>query len=161
MLLFNSIFLKATGALALHVSALSAVLAVTQQPSNDVCYYTESSKWTYVDSAYQPRDPRFPVTVPPAFSQPKTFVLSTVRADDSVSSFRWKSLPPDSVLLWNTFVMEGFAFRGTIRGDTLSAELTYMHDSFPDRRAQLRGTRIDCPKDRRGVTTAFLASDKS
>ena len=160
MLLFNSIFLTVTGALAMHVSASNAVRSVPKQ-SKDVCYHAEASQWSYVDSAYLPRAPRFQTSVPPGFSQPKTFVLSTVRADESVPSFRWKSVPADSVHLWNTFVMEGFSFRGTLRGDTLSAELTYMHDSFPDRRAQLRGTRIDCPKDTRGVITAFLAFDKT
>ena len=160
MLLSNLIFLTVTGVLAIHASAVGAVRSVPEQ-SKDVCYYTESSKWTYVDPAYQPRDPRFQISIPPGFSQPKTVVLSAVRADDSVPSFRWKSVPPDSVLLWNTFVMEGFSFRGMIRGDTLRAELIYMHDSFPNRRAELSGTRINCPKDRRGLITAFLAPGKS
>lgn len=159
MLRLSSTLSTAIGALAFQVSALMSEFSGGAQ-SKDVCYRLEASNWAYVDSSYQTRDPRFG-SVLPGFSRPKTLVLSTVRANDSTPSFRWKSVPPDSVLLWNTFAMDGFSFRGTIRGDTLNAELRYTHDSFPDRRAELKGTRVACARDKRGMTTAFLAADKT
>ena len=119
------------------------------------CYYTESSQWSYVDSAYRPRDPRFLIPIPPLFEHPRILELSTDHAKDPVNSYHWKQVPPDSVFVSSGFVMESFRLRGTIRGDSLRAELVYMHDSYPDRRADVFGRRIECPKDRTSSLIAY------
>ena len=150
-----STFIKSIVALVMIGANVPHVVQTAHHDEKAVCYRTTFSNWSFVNAAFNPRDVRFKIAGPSRFEAAQTFRLSERHASESANHYLWKTIPPDSVTVWSTFAMEGFSFRAVTMGSTIHGEFIYMHDSYPDRKAELVGYRIDCARGGTNVITAL------